>query len=416
VGPVPPAIAAAAPVQPPPIPVAARADTMREIQAKAGVVLNYGREVSLNWLDHAKKAFAKHVRDIPLSTADEDRLTARGIRDPAVQRHLSWRRSLLNFIVVPTAFTALMGTINTFGGDLEGLAPFGMLVMLLYAGSLWAIPACSFLAARAWDRPRASRKILLIAFLASFLLVVLLGMFPFKWWIKIEDTGDPATQQMMNQMVALIGGLVLMMAMLPAVLSLLPGAIRACVRIKVLFPESIVSGWLLITIAPLYALFLLTLFILINQAAGSLMLIVGVAALVAAPVTYLMRTPLFIRPLWTDGDREQVARAQWVYIATLAVAGALLVLYALTAKFMERPLVGLAKNQAFLGFGGFTWHTLKFVVDYIGRSLFITSIAMDYFLLVNVSAWQNTRAFEQTDHAAEYERTIGELGAALTKD
>src|SRR5207237_1272121 len=150
------------------------------------------------------------------------------------------------------------------------------------------------------------------------------------------------------QGIAIFGALLVMLAMLPAILSLLPGAIRACVRIKVLFPESIVSGWLLIAFAPIYALFLFTLFVAINQVAGSFLLIMGVAALVAAPVTYLARTPLFIRPLWTDDQRRQLARAQWVYIITLGVAAGLLMLYALSGRFMDQPLVGLEKNNPLL--------------------------------------------------------------------
>ena len=94
----------------------------------------------------------------------------------------------------------------------------------------------------------------------------------------------------------------------------------------------------------------------------------------------------------------------------------LLLIYATTASFFGKKLVGFASSQPVIGIGSFLWHAFKFLMDYIGRSLFITSIAVDFFLMINVSVWQNTRKFEQTEHAAEYEKTIDELGTVLVRD
>jgi hypothetical protein len=69
-----------------------------------------------------------------------------------------------------------------------------------------------------------------------------------------------------------------------------------------------------------------------------------------------------------------------------------------------------------IGFWSFAWNAFQFAVDYVGRSLFITAIAMDYFLLVNVSVWRNMREFETTPRAKDYEGVVEELGRVLGKD
>jgi hypothetical protein len=395
-------------------------------QEKLQSILGYGKQLSLAWWDHAKRALARNSSDIHVAPAEQDQLARCGISDLAVHKHFAWRRSLLWFIVAPTIFTAIFVTIDTFSGDFEGLSSFGALMTVLYALSLWAIPAATVLGAREWYKPRRSRLFLLSGFLVSYGVIVLWGLTPLAWWFELEDTGDPEAMQMVRQVIGLLGGVFMVFfVMLPAALALLPGAIRACVRIKVLFPQSIVSGWLLITVTPLFAVSLLMLFIMVNQAAGNLLLIAGAVGLVAAPVTYLVQTPLFIRPLWTEEDRGRIAKAQWVYIGIVAGAAALLLIYALT-KVITFPgpiddsgttqvrLVG--GESRLIGFWSFTWHTFKFLIDYMGRSLFITSIAMDWFLLINVSAWQNTRAFEATDAAADYEKTINQMGEVLVRD
>jgi hypothetical protein len=418
--PPPPAIptASLASLPPPPPPGATHVERtpMEHAQEKATLVLSYGRKVSMTWLDQARKALAKHVRDIVVSTDERDRLVARGIQDPDVQCHFAWRRSLLWFITVPTTFTAILATINQLDREaFQSLSKLGVLMVLVYVATLWAIPASVVMAARTWDRPRTSRRFLLAGFLIAFPYLILIGLVPFSWWINLEEGGE---KEMMIQryLFGLIGALALFMLLLPAVLSLLPGAIRACVRIKVLFPQSIVSGWLLITVTPIYALFLITIFIVVNQVAGNFLLILGLAALVLAPVAYLANTPLFIRPLWSETDRARIERAQWVYFGFLMAAMLLMGIYALTASVFDKKLVGFSSSEPLMSIWSFGWHAFKFVMDYLGRSLFITSIAVDLFLLINVSVWQNTRAFERTEAAAGYEKTLNELGEVLVRD
>ena len=74
---------------------------------------------------------------------------------------------------------------------------------------------------------------------------------------------------------------------MPAVLSLLPGVLRGCLRIKALIPESILPGLFLVAATPLYILLFLVIFTTVNQVIGDLLLVLGILALLGAPMLYL---------------------------------------------------------------------------------------------------------------------------------
>jgi hypothetical protein len=386
-----------------------------QIGEAASQVLQYGREVTLTWWGRARKSFAKHARDVIPTTAEQEALAASGVHDPAVQKHFVWRRSLLWFLLVPATFTAVMQSINSLSDGFEWATGFGVALILLYVCSVWAVPVTALLAARAWYRPKQSRGFLLVGFVASFLVNLLFGFVPVYWIVKLDGL-PPEFRAIGREMIQAFWALAVFFTLLPVILSLLPGAIRACVRIKVLFPESIVPGWLLITLAPVYSLLLLTLFILVNQISGNFLLIAGAALIVAAPVAYLAKTGLFIRPLWTEEGWAAVERTQWAYQIILALGVGLMLLYALTGRVLGHPIVAFGRPDAIIGFWSFAWHLIKFWMDYLGRSLFITALAMDYFLLMNVSVWRNTREFEKTEAAGNYEATVEELGSVLGRE
>jgi hypothetical protein len=385
-----------------------------QVAEAAAQVLNYGREISLTWWGRVRKSLAKHARDVIPTAQEEDALARNGVHRPAVQKHFVWRRALLWLVVVPATFSAVMVLIDVMAEDYTEWTGFGVFVNIMYGLSLWAVPVTALLAAKTWERPRRSRQFLLIGFLVSFLGVMMWGFIPISWMFKVEGTEAEVRQAKM--FVQAIGGVAVFFALLPVILSLLPGAIRACVRIKVLFPESILPGWLLITLTPVYALLLMTLFILVNQLSGNLLLIFGTAAIVLAPAAYLLKTGLFIKPIADEEGTAAVERAQWIYQMILWLGLLLLMLYALTGRVLGYPIVKFGRQDGIIGFWSFLWHAVQFGVDYLGRSLFITAIAMDYFLLMNVSVWRNTREFEKTEAAGEYEATVQELGTALAKD
>ncbi|HZY90484.1 MAG TPA: hypothetical protein VFE78_37020, partial [Gemmataceae bacterium] len=193
----------------------------------------------------------------------------------------------------------------------------------------------------------------------------------------------------------------------PTVLSLIPGMLRACVRIKSLLPGSTLPGWFLVAGAPLYVLLVLVLFIAVNQVIGNLLLLAGVALLLAAPLVYLARAGLFVRPL-TASRRASLARVQWAFLGCAALGAALLVAYLLTKTVGGVHLVGTDPDTSLVR----PWKLVQFFIEYLGRTFFITVVAADLLLRATRASWRHQQAFAKTAEAADHERRMQELGAA----
>ena len=118
---------------------------------------------------------------------------------------------------------------------------------------------------------------------------------------------------------SLLGAMLVYVTLMPAVLSLIPGVLRACLRIKALIPESILPGLFLVAATPLYILLFLVIFTTINQAAGNIVLILGVLALVGrADVLYAQRAH---SSPGRCGREEEVAKIGSVQNLVLAIMG-----------------------------------------------------------------------------------------------
>jgi hypothetical protein len=197
---------------------------------------------------------------------------------------------------------------------------------------------------------------------------------------------------------------------MPTILSLLPGLLRACVRVKSLLPGADLSGWFLVAGAPFYVLLLLVVFIALNQAAGSPLLLGGMCLLLAAPLVYAVRAPLFVRPLMGDDDRRSLARVQRCFLACVWAGVALLVAYLFTKKVAGLYLVGFDPEKSW----GSPWDLARFAVEYLGRSLFITVVVADLLVQATLSACRHERRFLGTAEAEEHRRRMEELEEATT--
>ena len=183
-------------------------------------------------------------------------------------------------------------------------------------------------------------------------------------------------------------------------------------RIKSLLPESIVPGWFLVVATPLYALILLLVFILVNQVAGNLLLIFGVLLLIGRPRGLSLSYAAVHTAAGLTGTAPADRSASDAVCLVSCVAMLLLLIYVSTVELFGRPLVGTEANQAIIGAGRMLWEATKFMLNYIARSMFITAVAIDLFMYVNLSVWKNTKAFNQTPEAEAYDRLMGSFQAA----
>ena len=128
--------------------------------------------------------------------------------------------------------------------------------------------------------------------------------------------------------------------LLPTALAVLPGLVRACLRVKRLLPAAILPGWFLMVAPPFYLLLAVVGLIALNHMAGSPFLILGILLWIGAPMVYVWRSDLFVRSLLVD-ECGQINRVQRIANVFGVVGGLLLLAYLFTKQVFGLHLVGL---------------------------------------------------------------------------
>ena len=343
---------------------------------------------------------------------------------PVLECQLDWRRSMLVLVIALTSLTAAIDTTTRLIGgpvdsfsfvlrlDPEEGAPaqtwFGDLCDLLWLLSFYAMPAAALLALLLWARPRTSRSILVAGWCASFLVPVAIALTPWGWWTA-ESPPASASARLVRQSERVVEGLVwgnyYVLVLSPAVLALVPGLLRACVRVKLLLPESTLAGWFLVAAAPFNGLLVLVTVVALAQVAPSPLLVAGMLLWLAAPFAYLARARTFVRPLRAPEDLRGLARVQAVAWVLIAASSVCLIAYLATWQVWGRRLVGLDPETSLLR----PWEVVRYFLDFLGRSLYVTVLGADLLLRATVSAWRHEREFRQTEGMKEYDQLMEKL-------
>lgn len=366
------------------------------------------------WVLLAKVLALRAVAPDPSAVVPTDdegaALTAAGVMDVTARKLAVWRRSVLFAAAVPSAVAALFGFVAVLAMDREtrgNFTAFGMMLQFVQALTLFALPAAAVLGALAYDRLSVSTKWVLAGGLVSLAVPLAVAFAPTSWVIDFK-TNAPGPERAFMGMVM---GILYYLALMPAVLSLLPAAARACVRMKLLLPESLVPGWGLITSVPLCVLLTLATFVVLYHVASSTFLLLGLALWIGAPLVYFTRFDLLTRPLTNPADRAAVARTSQVVLGLAASGLVLLLIYiAFVAEFMGKPVLGFG-DDALVRPWSPDLH--KIWIDFVGRSLFLTVFFSDLLLRVALSVWREERAFAAGPGAAGFDRTMSGLGSAV---
>jgi hypothetical protein len=345
--------------------------------------------------------------------------------DLVLQRQLAWRRSMLVLVIAFTAVTAAIDTATKLAGGpqisfnfLLRLDPeegpveqtwFGDLGDLLWLLSFYAMPAAALVALVLWTRPRASRSILLAGWCASFLVPVAIALTPWSWWTVEPPPPSTSTARLVRQSERMVEGLAwanyYIFVLSPAVLALIPGLLRAGVRIKRLLPESILAGWFLVAAAPFNSLLVLVVVVALAQVAPSPLLVAGMLLWLAAPLAYLAYARTFTRPLCSAADLRGLAGAQAVAWVLIVAASVCLIAYAASWQVFGLRLVGLEARTSLLR----PWEVVRYFLDFLGRALFVTVLGADLLLRATLSAWRQQREFLQGDRTKEYDQLMEKL-------
>jgi hypothetical protein len=345
--------------------------------------------------------------------------------DQVLPQFLAWRLRVLVLVILLSVLTAAIDTATQLAGGPRlslpillklqpesGPAPqsfFGNVADLIWLLSFYAMPASSLLAAICWARPRVSRSILGAGWAASFLVPVAIALTPWSWW-EAAPAARPA--QRFEQIAEGVAWSFYYIAVLsPAVLALVPGIMRACIRVKMLLPGAVLPGWLLVAAAPFNGLLVLVTFVSLAQVAPSPLLLAGMLLWLAAPLAYLARAGVYTRPIASADELRSARRVQAVaWVLALGSAGCLLA-YAATWEAFGLRLIGLDATTSLFR----PWQLVRYGLDFTGRALFVTVLGADLVLRATLSAWRHQRAFRARPAAAEFDRMMERLEAGTEK-
>ena len=358
---------------------------------------------------HMRRAVNWNLGALPVEADEEARLLAKGVDEEDARRYLVWRRSVLLVVAIPTLLSALLATIGVVAAEYDGVSGLGVTLAYIGLAPLFALPLTAWLAARTWDQHRRSRTILLWGWLFAFLSPLLLALVPFTWRVDVSQV-EVSQLANVNAAFSLVGAMAVYVTLMPAVLSLIPGVLRGCLRIKALIPESILPGLFLVAATPLYMLLFLVIFTTVNQIAGNLLLILGVLALLAAPLLYLFNASTFTRPLRTPEEIAKIGTIQQAVLVIMGLGLVLMVAYAFTATLFDRALIGTDESSSFMR--PWSLGLIQFPIEYFARSLFTTVLVADLFMLMNLSLWRHTKEFQASPDAASYDRLMIEIEEA----
>jgi hypothetical protein len=369
---------------------------------------------------HAKRAFDWNLRHLQVDPQEGAVLGARSVMDENAQRYLVWRRSVLLAVSVPMAIIALLALIDLAMNLYEngpGLSALGILVLILRTAILFVLPVTAFMAARVWDDQRKSRKILLIGWLITLGLPLLLALLPFSWMVNTQGATAEQLQQV-SATLSLAGAMQAYITLMPAVLSLIPGVLRGCLRIKALLPQAILPGLFLVAATPLYVMLFMVIFTTINQVVGNFLLVLGVLALAGSAVVYLFYSGTLMRPLRTEEEFAKIGTAQMQSTIVMAIGLVLIVLWAMTVEIAVPTQTGvrmmglIGTNEATSIMRPWDPQLFQFPLEYIVRSLFTTVVIADLFMLMNVALWRNSKMIEGTPEGQNYDRIMANIEEA----
>lgn len=407
------------------------------------------------WND-LRRAFAANPHQVPVGEREDAILAARGVEQPTLRIYFVWRRSLMVFVVLSTLLSAGVATYRDYtepaeetdwAEELAGYLPlsafeededdgddeepaatsspqpdtepgeeirrepqtaFARFTEGVELAALYALPIAALGAVLFWTQFAISFGIILAAFAFSFLVPMIIALCPWSWWGYVEPVVSEKTQPLQFwqlKVEGLLEGAAYLVTLLPTVLSLIPGVQRACVRVKLLIPQSALPGFFLAAASPFYALFLLVIFVAINQFDTHPLFFAGMLIFLAAPLTYAATSNLVTRPLATEDDFRKLKLVQRFVGLMTAVAGGLIVAYLTTRDFRGIHLLGFDYEKSLL----VPLDVVEFLLEVLSRSMFVTVLGADLFMRMNLKAWQHERAFRGKPEAADYDAVMSEF-------
>jgi hypothetical protein len=249
---------------------------------------------------------------------EREQLVRANITSEDVQSFMAWRRSLLFMIALLLIPVCVFGAIEAF--DVKEGTPDAFKAMAIFEWLTQAFfMAAAWFLLKSWTRWNKQRRTLLICWAIYFLTSFVLFMYPFREALE----GVPPAQALL---VGLLFSVAAMLKLAPKVISLMPGLIRGAIAAKLLFPGASAPGWLMVIVAPIYALLAFVILMMPYQISGSGFFLLAIAGFCGAQFWLARSGYRMARPLPEIESNELVRRARLGYLISNLLGGLFLLI------------------------------------------------------------------------------------------
>jgi hypothetical protein len=372
-------------------------------------------------ITHFLRVFNWRLADLEPMPFETKALLQRNVTNTILQSFLVWRRSML-YIAIPVLF---LNSLAALASDVEEVIMSEMLNDL--GDLLYFLPSTAstilFIAATAalcyWAASwRRSTRILRIGWVISFILPFVPAMVPINaLLISCEDRNsnstsvtestanttsttsacDETTQAVYELEVSIYEyqmATTYAFQLFPIVAMFPWGMSRAALKIRGLLPQSMLSSWILVIMAPFQSVVFLLGLILLIQLGGNVWLFLGTVCFASAPWMFVGRRHFFLCTP-TEESENQVDRTM-VWIGRLVKLG--IIFYFVGALLTP-------ENALHLLFEG------------IGRGLVSAVVFGDVLFRMTITNWrleQDRRAYNSNGDAID--EVFGEIECSISKE
>jgi hypothetical protein len=270
-----------------------------------------------------RRAFRLYIDPREVTDAERAALQARmpPITDPEVQGFLAWRRSVHMVVAVAIIPLLIFMVVNLAQskdtpGAYNALLALQLAVEVGFAILLWT-------QLRRWTEWQKQRRVLLVGWMAFFLMPFVLYLYPLRSAMEevmAQGAGNPQAARMGSIMVGMVASVAAMIELTPKAISVMPGLLRGAITSKLLFPGASAPGWLLLLLAPIYALLMYVVLIIPYQLTGSGFFVPAMIGLIGAQVWLGRMGYQMARPEQIDEALALVRKVRATYVA-LSVLG-----------------------------------------------------------------------------------------------
>mmetsp|Transcript_2588 Transcript_2588/g.3821 ORF Transcript_2588/g.3821 Transcript_2588/m.3821 type:complete len:467 (-) Transcript_2588:252-1652(-) len=340
---------------------------------------------SLNVWNHIKRVFLPIRGSMP----NEQECTKLEGRHEALQKYAVWRRSTL-FFSSPSVFLSMILGFVTYGqesseanGIINGLGLF-LFFMQEFADFLLLVAIlCS---AFFYDRILKSTNILRIGWIISIVLPFLPTIFPLemivkKWVLVNFEQLDPSGTVIFQAKAQL--ALQYAINMLPIIVTIPGSLIRACLKVRNLFPNSSLPGWILVVTSPFYSLVVLIAFVMVTQVAGNSVLLVGSLLLVLKPLVFMIWGSLFVG-VNTPEVEKKIKILLNISLGLGALGFVMVGIWLVSADVGGVRPLGDCGDMCMLSYGD----GIRLLFETIGRALVTLVVFCDFVVSMVLRDWE----------------------------